>query len=380
MSDVDAPNDGLDVLILAPVGQDAEVAAHVLAQAGFRTTICRDPAYLPDHLHPDLGAVVAAEEAMSESFLATMEAYLGAQPSWSELPLIFVADSRSSASSFLARFYDRRVQSTVTLLERPLHPPTLTTAVDAALRSRQRQYEVRDLVATLEREQEALRTSEQAAQDRLTELRTVYDTAPIGLAFFDTDLRYVSINDYLARLNGSTSEAHIGRTLEDMLQPSLSTFLRPLLEHVLDTERSVVEREFVGTPPGQAKTKLVFRISLYPVPRPKGGLRGVHLVAQDVTNLKHTERNLRQSQDRLRALNETLEHRVAERTQELAAKNRQVRRLATALTLAEQEERRRISMLLHNHLQQLLFGIRLKLKSLRNVVVPEGTPQVERLD
>ena len=33
-------------------------------------------------------------------------------------------------------------------------------------------------------------------------LRTVFATAPFGMAFFDRDLRYLRINDWLAALNG----------------------------------------------------------------------------------------------------------------------------------------------------------------------------------
>lgn len=65
-----------------------------------------------------------------------------------------------------------------------------------------------------------------------------------------------------------------------------------------------------------------------------------------------TER--RQAEEALRELNMMLETRITERTE-------QVHQMASRLTLAEQEERRRISQLLHDDLQQLLYGIQLKL-------------------
>lgn len=58
----------------------------------------------------------------------------------------------------------------------------------------------------------------------------------------------------------------------------------------------------------------------------------------------------------LRQLNEDLEARVAERTAEARA-------LARALTLAEQEERRRIGQVLHDDLQQVLHGVQMQLAS-----------------
>jgi signal transduction histidine kinase len=41
-------------------------------------------------------------------------------------------------------------------------------------------------------------------------------------------------------------------------------------------------------------------------------------------------------------------------------KNHQLRRLASALTLAEQRERRRVSQILHDHVQQILYGIQMR--------------------
>lgn len=61
----------------------------------------------------------------------------------------------------------------------------------------------------------------------------------------------------------------------------------------------------------------------------------------------------RMAEQQLRRLNETLEERVEQRT-------RQVRQLLARLTMAEQEERRQVSQILHDDLQQLLYGIEMK--------------------
>lgn len=88
-----------------------------------------------------------------------------------------------------------------------------------------------------------------------------------------------------------------------------------------------------------------------PLYQPDGDLRGFAKVMRDNTMRK-------KAGERLRQLNETLEERVQERTE-------QVRDLASTLTMAEQEERRRISKILHDHLQQQLYGIQMKIAFVR---------------
>lgn len=77
------------------------------------------------------------------------------------------------------------------------------------------------------------------------------------------------------------------------------------------------------------------------------------------------EQELRENDERLRQLNETLERRVAERTDEAQQRAEQLRALAAQLTQAEQRERQRLAAILHDHLQQLLVGMKFQLGMLR---------------
>lgn len=80
----------------------------------------------------------------------------------------------------------------------------------------------------------------------------------------------------------------------------------------------------------------------------------------------------------LRALNETLEQRVAERTAELHESRERLRHVASLLTMAEHEERRRISHILHDDLQQQLYSVQMKLSSARHRDQAGDLPAAQR--
>lgn len=94
-----------------------------------------------------------------------------------------------------------------------------------------------------------------------------------------------------------------------------------------------------------------------------GRLRGFAKVTRDVTERKRVEETLRRTRD------------------ELEQQSRQLRRLAVELSAAEQRERKRISVILHDHLQQILaatrFGIG-QIRSRANLAVLG--PAVEHVD
>ena len=65
----------------------------------------------------------------------------------------------------------------------------------------------------------------------------------LGFGFFDHALRYVRLNPALAELDGLPVEAHLGRTMPDVL-PRMSPEVFDAFREVLRTGTSVVNREF----------------------------------------------------------------------------------------------------------------------------------------
>ena len=138
------------VLVAAPLGRDGELTARVLVQAGFRATCLTGAAALAAALRGPAGLAVVAEEVLDKEGLHVVAAALAAQPAWSDLPvLVFLPTSGGPRveSEVVARL---RSLGNVSLLERPIRMATLISAVQASLRSRRRQYLVRDLLLQLE--------------------------------------------------------------------------------------------------------------------------------------------------------------------------------------------------------------------------------------
>src|SRR6266545_891838 len=153
------------VIIIAPVGQDAEAMAALLNGEGFETQICHELDEYSQQITDSAGALLLTEEALELAQGSLLLDVLKAQPPWSELPLIILTSGGESRRAGLLDLAAAAAGS-VTLLERPISTMTLTRSVQVALRSRRRQYQVRDLVIQLANLNETLeqRVAERTAK------------------------------------------------------------------------------------------------------------------------------------------------------------------------------------------------------------------------
>jgi signal transduction histidine kinase len=136
------------VIIIAPVGQDAEAMAALLDAKGFETQICHELDECTRQITNGAGALLLSEEALQSGQVSFLLDALKGQPPWSELPLIILTSGGESRRAGLLDLA-AAAAGTVTLLERPISTLTLVRSVEVALRSRRRQYQVRDLVTQL---------------------------------------------------------------------------------------------------------------------------------------------------------------------------------------------------------------------------------------
>jgi signal transduction histidine kinase len=139
------------VLLVAPTGRDAALAASALHATGIGVEICADLAATVAELEGGAGALVIAQEAIEARGARLLAEWVARQPPWSDVPVV-IFSSASSALDPAVALERLAPLGNVTLLERPLRRTTFVTVVRSAIRARRRQYAARDVLVALERE------------------------------------------------------------------------------------------------------------------------------------------------------------------------------------------------------------------------------------
>ena len=145
------------VLLVAPTHRDAEVTCALLAAAGVTCIACGDLQELVQRLGPGAGAIILTDTSLADPAMAELQAVLAAQPAWSDIPTVLLTPNRernpvvTQAIAALAN---------VTLLDRPSSTRSMVSAVQSALRSRRKQYQIRDQLIQQAKAEEALREAD----------------------------------------------------------------------------------------------------------------------------------------------------------------------------------------------------------------------------
>ncbi len=131
-------------------------------------------------------------------------------------------------------------------------------------------------------------------------LATVFDLAPVGVAVFDADLRYVFVNAPMAGFDGIPAAAHRGRSVMEVL-PTLGLRVRDILERVARTGEAVLGVEMRSESSAQWDDARCWLVNFHPLRDGADGVTGVVAFAEDVTARKRAEEALRESESVFRA-------------------------------------------------------------------------------
>ncbi|MET4662741.1 PAS domain S-box-containing protein [Streptomyces sp. PvP037] len=107
--------------------------------------------------------------------------------------------------------------------------------------------------------------------------------SPIGLAVLDGDLRYVSVNPALERMNGLPAGEHLGRTMPEVLPRVDAEEVEESARRVLETGLPVVDRSMTGRTPADPDDDHAWHVSLYRLENTLGTVLGVAVSVVDIT-------------------------------------------------------------------------------------------------
>ena len=135
-------------------------------------------------------------------------------------------------------------------------------------------------------DQEALRLKSEEAERQRVEIETLYRTAPIGLALFDTkDFRYLRLNDRQAAFFGLKPEDVVGKTLTEMAPIE---GLRELFEQVARGE-PVINYPLEGALATDPDNYRYWNVSYFPVYAADGSIRAITAASLEVTAQRKAE-------------------------------------------------------------------------------------------
>lgn len=195
----------------------------------------------------------------------------------------------------------------------------------------------------------------QRLRDRYVDL---YDFAPVGYVTLDEDGYVQEINRAGARMLDVPSDSLVGYPWTDyVLEEDRDAFR----DHIRNCARQQQEATCEVTVVAKDGRHIAVQLHSIPIEEEDQRFHFCKTAVTDITDRKRAE-------SELRALNETLEQRVTERTAQLRA-------MAAQLSQSQQNERRRLAELLRENLQELLIAARIRVSNLQTQL--ESPPLAE---
>ena len=269
----------LVVRVIAPTGRDAELISAVLQQNQVAAQPVGPLSVLSNPDDDPIGPLLIAEEALSPSLSQQLHSLVENQQSWSDLPILVLTGSVREDRR--GRRLDQHLPPGAVLLERPIRPASLLSSVQAALRARMRQFEIRDAVHRLKEERETL--------------QAVLDHLPIGVALARSSGEIVLRNRRLTQMIPLAENETMVPSWRILQADGQPTVLKDLpLRRAMQTGQAVAPEDYLYE--SDAGTRTWISVAAAPIFNDAGSVTGGVVAVSDIQHQKRAELALIQNE------------------------------------------------------------------------------------
>ena len=263
------------------------------------------------------------------------------------------------AAFLLAIVFSRKIANPVEALRR--HALALGGGEEREQVPVQSISEFKDLADTFNVMAENVRMRQAALRESEERYRLIFETANEGIWVTDGERKTVLVNQRMADMLGYTIDELQGRIPSEFLQADQEPIVLKAREDL--TAGAITHYEFKFR--RKDGSDLCVISSASPVRDSEGRLIKTISMLTDITERKRAEEALRKAKDEL-------EERVQERTEELAKSQQRLQQLASQLLLAQEKERKRVAVELHDGLLSELAAIKYLLEG-KLMLLEKGT-------
>ncbi|MGE5596217.1 MAG: PAS domain-containing protein [Hyphomicrobiales bacterium] len=150
-----------------------------------------------------------------------------------------------------------------------------------------------------------LRHEQNSLSDRLALFDTLIMNAPVGFAFLDPELRFLSVNPAMAELNRRTVTEPLGRRPTEVFGDEAGAQLEGYVRQAIETGKALRDVELSGKGSAEAgQAEGAWLANYYPIFGPSGDCLGVGSLVIDISDRRAAEEQLERTAEELRHANE----------------------------------------------------------------------------
>src|SRR5688572_14551895 len=213
------------ILIFAPVGKDAPLTLDVLRRTDLMGSVCSTAHDLCTEFQRGAAVIMLTEEALEDAGIGELMDCLRTQPAWSDIPVLLFADAERS-EVYLRTLRLLEGLRNVVLLERPIRLGAVLSLIRSAMRGRERQYELRDLLKAFADAREDAETANRLKDEFLATLSHELRTPLNAILGWTTMLR-----------DGNVQPRHVMRALDTIHRNATAQV--QIVNDLLDVSRIV---------------------------------------------------------------------------------------------------------------------------------------------